>query len=249
MNREGAAPPSVRKPVPSAKQIKTAQKSLASGQLPLGPAQVKAQAAAKISAIRSARAAGHTPKVAVTWKARTRAAARTVQSVVRAARGVVAAIAAGGSIVLSIVVVLCLVGVLLASPLGILEGHLVEVTKDVYLTYYRVERHTKTLDEKDVRNGKVSYSDLDTEETLGEEMVPDPNAESVEDKAVGNILLQELRQCLAQLPLEEQNLIRALYFEELTEREYAKQINISQKAVNKRRHKILSKLRDLMKIK
>ena len=98
------------------------------------------------------------------------------------------------------------------------EGHLVEVTKDVYLTYYRVERHTKTLDEKDVRNGKVSYSDLDTEETLGEEMVPDPNAESVEDKAVGNILLQELRQCLAQLPLEEQNLIRALYFEELTER-------------------------------
>lgn len=129
------------------------------------------------------------------------------------------------------------------------EGHLVEVTKDVYLTYYRVERHTKTLDEKDVRNGKVSYSDLDTEETLGEEMVPDPNAESVEDKAVGNILLQELRQCLAQLPLEEQNLIRALYFEELTEREYAKQINISQKAVNKRRHKILSKLRALMKIK
>ena len=129
------------------------------------------------------------------------------------------------------------------------EGHLVEVTKDVYLTYYRVERHTKTLDEKDVRNGKVSYSDLDTEETLGEEMVPDPNAESVEDKAFGNILLQELRQCLAQLPLEEQNLIRALYFEELTEREYAKQINIPQKAVNKRRHKILSKLRTLMKIK
>ena len=62
-------------------------------------------------------------------------------------------------------------------------------------------------------------------------------------------ILQELRQCLAQLPLEEQNLIRALYFEELTEREYAKQINISQKAVNKRRHKILSKLRALMKIK
>ena len=30
---------------------------------------------------------------------------------------------------------------------------------------------------------------------------------------------------------------------------YAKQINISQKAVNKRRHKILSKLRALMKIK
>lgn len=110
----------------------------------------------------------------------------------------------------------------------------------------------KKLNEKELEHEDQSgfvYSDLDTEETLGEEMVPDPNAESVEDKAVGNILLQELRQCLAQLPLEEQNLIRALYFEELTEREYAKQINISQKAVNKRRHKILSKLRALMKIK
>lgn len=48
-----------------------------------------------------------------------------------------------------------------------IQGHRVEVPKEIYLTYYRVERHTRTLDEKDVRNGKVLYSDLDTEEMLG----------------------------------------------------------------------------------
>ena len=129
------------------------------------------------------------------------------------------------------------------------QGRLVEVTKEVYCAYYRTERHARTLDEKDVRNGKVSYSDLDTEDILGEEMVPDLDAESVEDTAIGNGLLQELHQCLSQLPLEEQKLIHALYFQELTEREYARQIKLSQKAVNKRRHKILRKLRAMMKIK
>ncbi|OUQ79812.1 sigma-70 family RNA polymerase sigma factor [Flavonifractor sp. An100] len=129
------------------------------------------------------------------------------------------------------------------------QGCLVEVTKDVYRAYYCMERHTRTLDEKDIRNGKVSYSDLDTKETLGEEMVPDLAAESVEDRAVKNVLLQKLRLCLTMLPLEEQKLIYALYYEELTEREYAQQIKLSQRAVNKRRHKILKKLRAMLKIK
>lgn len=129
------------------------------------------------------------------------------------------------------------------------QGQMVEVTREVYLTYYGIERHTRTLDEKDVRNGKVLYSDLDTEETLGEEMLPDFDAEPVEDAAVDNVLAGELKRCLAMLPAEDLALIRALYYEGLTEREYARKIKLSQKGVNKRRHKILDKLRAMMKIK
>lgn len=128
------------------------------------------------------------------------------------------------------------------------QGVLVEVTKEVYLAYYSVERHTRTLDEKDVRNGKVLYSELDTEETLGEEMSPDFGAARVEDVAIGNILCEKLHQCLTLLSEQEQELIRALYYEGLTEREYAQRIDISQKGVNKRRHKIMDKLRAMMKI-
>mgnify|MGYP000079101888 CR=1 FL=1 len=118
------------------------------------------------------------------------------------------------------------------------DGILVDVSKEVYHAYYSIERHTRTLDEKDTRNGKVLYSDLDTDELLGEEMLPDRNAERVEDSAICSILCEEDRE-----------LIQALYFECMTEREYAQQIGISQKGVNKRRQKVLDKLRTMMKAK
>lgn len=128
------------------------------------------------------------------------------------------------------------------------QGVLVEVTKEVYLAYYSVERHTRTLDEKDVRNGKVLYSAMDTDEVLGEEMLPDLGATCVEDAAIGNVLCEKLHQCLLLLSAEERDLVDALYFKGLTEREYAQLIGISQKGVNKRRHKVIEKLRTMMKI-
>lgn len=66
------------------------------------------------------------------------------------------------------------------------QGSLVEVTEEVYRAYYGIERHLLTLDEKDARNGKTLYSDLDTDETLGEEMLPDADAVSVEDAAIAH---------------------------------------------------------------
>lgn len=51
------------------------------------------------------------------------------------------------------------------------------------------------------------------------------------------------------LSAQDMELIQALYFECLTEREYAQRIGISQKGVNKRRQKVLEKLRGMMKAK
>lgn len=128
------------------------------------------------------------------------------------------------------------------------QGVLVEVTREVYLTYYSTERHTRTLDEKDVRNGKVLYSELDTRETLGEEMIPDFGAAPVEDVAIGNVLCEKLRQCLLLLPEQEQKLIRALYFEGLTERQLSKRTGIPQRTINDRRNRVIAKLKKLLKI-
>lgn len=112
-----------RRPRPFSKggrQVKTASRSSAFGRNAVRPAQRQAQATAKASAMRSARGVKRASRAAVTGVERAKAAAKAAQAVVHAARGVLAAIAAGGSVVVSIVVVLCLVGVLLASPLGIL---------------------------------------------------------------------------------------------------------------------------------
>lgn len=92
------------------------------------------------------------------------------------------------------------------------DGILVDVSKEVYRAYYSIERHTRTLDEKDIRNGKVLYSDLDTDELLGEDMIPDMTSERVEDSAIYSILREKLHQYLGMLPPQDMELIQALYF-------------------------------------
>lgn len=125
-------------------------------------------------------------------------------------------------------------------------GALVEVTEEVYLTYYRMRRRCSAVQEKDRYNGVTSYDALDTAEILGIDSIPDVNASSVEDLAMDNILRDKLQSCLSQLTDPEQYLILALFYEGKTEREYAEILGISQKAVNKRRHKVLDKLRRMM---
>ena len=128
------------------------------------------------------------------------------------------------------------------------RGTLVAVTPDVYHVCHQTKRQAKTLYEKDGRNNLVSYDGMDTEDTLGVETISDPSAPSVEDIVLSKMYRERLRYCLSQLTEIEQSLIYALYYEEKTEREYADTLGLSQKAVNKRRHKILAKLRHLMKI-
>lgn len=127
-------------------------------------------------------------------------------------------------------------------------GELVAVTEDVYYTYYHMERQCRTQEEKDRRWRVTSYDALDTEDRRGIDLLVDKDAPSVEDTAITNVLAEKLHHCLAQLPTEDRSLLRALYFEGLGERKYAEHLGISQKAVNKKRHKALAQLRDLMKI-
>lgn len=128
------------------------------------------------------------------------------------------------------------------------QGTLISVTHEVYQTCHQMKRHEKTLYEKDQRNGLVSYNALDSDDMAGEESIPDRVSPGVEDAVAENILTEQLHQCIAQLSETEQRLIQALFFEERTEREYAKALGISQKAVNKRKKQVIEKLRNLMKI-
>ena len=75
---------------------------------------------------------------------------------------------------------------------------------------------------------------------------------SIDEPTPETVMLHEeelwlLRTALLQLTAEEKALIDALFYQELTEREYALQLGISQKGVNKRRHKVLAKLRKIIK--
>lgn len=128
-------------------------------------------------------------------------------------------------------------------------GALVEVSEDIYFAYYQEKRRGRTLREKDERNGAVSYDGLDTPELTGQEMIPDRDAVSVEDAAIANILRGELRRCLALLDEPDRQLIQALYFENLSEREYATKAELHYMTVHNRKTRLLRQLKKCWKSK
>ncbi|WP_455437595.1 sigma-70 family RNA polymerase sigma factor [Hungatella hathewayi] len=68
---------------------------------------------------------------------------------------------------------------------------------------------------------------------------------NVEEMVIRRMEVQQLHKALTFLSKEERDLIDHLYFKECTEREIAAKTGISQNAVNKRRQKILNKLRKI----
>lgn len=127
-------------------------------------------------------------------------------------------------------------------------GALVPVTQEVYQVFYQTKRHAKTLYEKDERNGLISYDGMDTEDTLGEEMIPDRDAISVEDAVIANILRDKLHRCLSMLDESDRQLIHALFYEGLSERQAAKRFRIPQQTVNYRKRIALAQLKKPFKI-
>ena len=100
-----------------------------------------------------------------------------------------------------------------------LHGKDIEVSEDVYYAYFQVARQERTQDEKLQRNHVVSYDAMDNEGMVGAEAFEDLEAPSMEE------------------------LIRAIYFEGMTEKEYAKWTGMSQTGISYRRRSILSKLK------
>ena len=124
-----------------------------------------------------------------------------------------------------------------------IQGKLIEVSEDVYYAYFHMERQERTQEEKQKRNDVFSYDSLDDGEIVGIESIADMTAPSLEEQAIAKEMHERLHHAVAALPRNERDLIRAIYFEGKTEREYAKQRGCSQNKVFKRRIKILSKLK------
>lgn len=125
-------------------------------------------------------------------------------------------------------------------------GALVEVSEGVYFAYYQEKRRGRTLREKDERNGAVSYDGLDTPELTGQEMIPDRDAVSVEDAAIASILCDKLHRCLALMDEPDRQLIQALYFEGLSEREYATEAGLHYMTVHNRKARLLRQLKKMI---
>lgn len=128
------------------------------------------------------------------------------------------------------------------------EGKLVEVTPEVYYAYFRMERQERWQEEKKQGHGVLSYDALDDGETVGLDNVTDATSPGLEEIVIAGEIRDKVRNAVAALPKADRELIQAIYYEGMTEREYAKKHGISQNSAFKRRRKILSKLRSFMDI-
>ena len=126
------------------------------------------------------------------------------------------------------------------------QGTLVEVSEEVYLTYFRMDRQARGMDEKDIYNNTARYDALDTDETTGRESIADVGAISVEDIAVAHIMEEKLHSCLAVLSEPEQVYIYQRYWKGLSQSKLADRYGVSQQALSYREQCILAKLKKML---
>ena len=103
----------------SRKAIKTTQRTAKTAQQTVKTAQKSAQATVKATqrAVQTARATAKA--AAATAKATAKATVTAIKAAIAATQELIAAIAAGGWVVLVVVLVICMIGLLIASPFGI----------------------------------------------------------------------------------------------------------------------------------
>ena len=120
-----------------------------------------------------------------------------------------------------------------------------EVTEEEYKAYYKDKRRQKYIDERSRENGDVSYDALDSSDMLGESVLVDLET-NVEEQVTNKIILEQLHNAFLLLSEEEQNVITAIFKNNLTERELAKQKGVYHNAIHKQKNRILEKLKKFL---
>ena len=126
------------------------------------------------------------------------------------------------------------------------NGKLIAVTEEIYTVYYKMDRRERYLEERDTKHGTVYYNEMDTDEMSGVEAIYDPNAASVEQIVMDTLMREKLHRGLVLLPESDRELIDALFFQGMSERQAAPVFGLSQKGINKRKARILATLKNIL---
>lgn len=123
------------------------------------------------------------------------------------------------------------------------DGIDVSVTEDVFEAYARIDRRERYLSEDVPAGGQQ----LSLEQMAEDGVLPDYVGEEMSPSAEDCCLRKELSGMLlaALLSLEDRDrqLITALFYDHLSTREYARRLGVTQRAVIKRRDRILKELK------
>lgn len=125
---------------------------------------------------------------------------------------------------------------------------LIEVTRKEYEDFYReVERHKYILSEsRRFAHFSINEMSKEDDEIRGIDILPDENVDICAE-IERNIEVERLKNALLQLNDYDYKLIRALFFEEVSVRDYAKIVGKHYTSVYDDKNRILKKLRKFLK--
>ena len=126
-----------------------------------------------------------------------------------------------------------------------LHGMLMEVTPEEYQAFYKVQNRQRYINRRSIDKGDISYDMLTTEEQNGADILAD-SAPDVVEQVEKRIMLEKLWASLALLSEEELEMLISLFYLEMTERDLAREYQISQVAIHKRKQRILEKLKKFL---
>lgn len=141
-----------------------------------------------------------------------------------------------------------------------INGDYIDVTDEIYTVYLKGQRKMSYF-EKDLKservikdkNGDIKKIIPSREDSL-DRLLSDnlrqfsDDSESIESVVQTNDEIDKLHIALRQLLDDEWVIIKMLFYDEMSERDTAKILGISQVAVNKRKHRILKKLKRIINL-
>ena len=125
------------------------------------------------------------------------------------------------------------------------QGCLLEVVREQYTDFYRDKERWRYLQKLDTKNSLLSLDEFVDDEGNALDFIADESVD-IEETVVNAVMVDRLKAALPLLSDSEQALIQAIFFEELSEREVGLRLGVTQSVVNKRKAKILAKLRKIM---
>lgn len=127
----------------------------------------------------------------------------------------------------------------------IVKGKRIPVAYDVYKAYYQEYEHERYLKNKAAKYERSLEQFIEAGVSI--EFICLDSLTPVEDEVLKAEQLNHLHCCLDKLSVEEQQIIYGIFFEEKTEKQLAKQLQIPASAVGHRKRKILKALLQEMK--
>ena len=128
------------------------------------------------------------------------------------------------------------------------QGCLLEVVREQYADFYKEKERWRYLKKLDTNHKLLSLEGVTDSEGNVIDFVIDETVD-VAETVVRAVMVDRLKAALPLLSDVEQALIQAIFFEELSEREVGLRLGVTQSVVNKRKTKILAKLRKIIENK